>query len=316
MSLKIVYMGTPEFAVAPLKELTLSHHRVVAVVTGPDVRSGRGRKMRLTPVKELATRLGLAILTPESLKSPELLDELREFKADIFVVVAFRILPRSLYSLPRLGSINLHGSLLPRYRGAAPIQRALMDGAEETGLTVFSLADKVDTGGIVLQKNVSISPVDNFTTLASRMSALSGSVLIEALDLLESGDAQLETQDSSLATAAAKITAADREIDWDSPAVSIVNQIRGLAEAPGAFTNWRGKRLKVLGAKVCQPDRPLTTGEVTIAGKKICIGAGNGSALETLTLQPEGKKKMNAVDIINGQFLREGEKLGEVARNV
>ncbi len=313
MSLRIIYMGTPEFAAPPLKELNLSQHEVAAVVTGPDVRSGRGRKLRPTPVKELAQELGLPVLTPDSLKSPDLLEELREFKADVFVVVAFRILPQSLYSSPPLGSINLHGSLLPLYRGAAPIQRALMDGAKETGFTVFSLADKVDTGGMILQKKVPISSEDNFTTLSARMSELSGSALIEALDLLESGTAQLTAQDNSLATAAPKITASDREIDWDSPANVIVNQVRGLAEVPGAFTTWRDKRLKVLAAKVCEEHRALSAGEVAILAKKICIGAGDGSALEVLALQPEGKKKMNAVDIINGQFLREGEKLGEAA---
>jgi methionyl-tRNA formyltransferase len=316
MSLRIVYMGTPEFAVAPLKELSLSQHEVVAVVTGPDVRAGRGRKLRPTPVRELAHELGLPVLTPDSLKSPVLLEELREFKADVFVVVAFRILPRLLYTHPRLGSINLHGSLLPLYRGAAPIQRALMDGAQESGFTVFSLTDKVDTGGMILQKKVSISTEDNFTTLAAKISELSGPALIEALDLMESDTVQFMAQDNSLATAAPKITASDCVIDWSLSANSIVNQIRGLAEIPGAYTIWRGKRLKVLAAKVCEEHRALQASEVAILAKKICIGAGDGSALEVLALQPEGKKKMNAVDIINGQFLREGEKLGEVANQI
>ncbi len=326
MPLKIVFMGTPSFATFALRELAQSHHSVVAVVTGPDVRAGRGRVLRPTPVKELALELGLPVMAPSSLKSPDFAKELQEFAADIFVVVAFRILPRSIYSMPRLGSINLHGSLLPRYRGAAPIQRALMDGAEETGLTVFSLADKVDTGGTVLQKTMAIFPEDNFTTLAERMAKESGALLVEALDQMESGKAQIVAQDDSLATAAPKITAADCLIDWNSTAATIVNQVRGLSETPGAYTSWRGKRLKVLAAKVvaakesgggdCEPSRTLASGEVALSGKKICIGAGNGSALEVKVLQPEGKKKMKAVDIINGQFLRDGERIGAGADNV
>ncbi len=324
MPLKIVYMGTPSFATSALQDLTQSRHSVVAVVTGPDMRSGRGRQLRPTPVKELALQLGLPVMTPSSLKSPEFAGELSEYDADIFVVVAFRILPRSVYSAPRLGSINLHGSLLPLYRGAAPIQRALMDGATETGLTVFSLADKVDTGGTVLQQSMAILPEDNFTSLSAKMAAESGALLIEALDRMETGNVKLVAQDNSLATSAPKIVSVDRLIDWSTSSIAIVNQIRGLAETPGAYTTWRGKRLKVLGARVLTEEdcekiqlrQPLAVGEVTIAGKKICIGAGNGSRLELSALQPEGKKKMMAVDIINGQFLRDGERLGDDAESV
>ncbi len=281
----------------------------MTVVTGPDAQSGRGRKLGPTPVKETALELGLPVLTPVSLKAPEFIEELSGIGADVFVVVAFRILPHAVYSLPRLGSVNLHGSLLPRYRGAAPIQRALMNGETTTGLTVFTLADKVDTGRIILQKEIAIPPEDTFTTLAQRMSAQSGSALIEALDLLESGSVEFKEQDNALATSAPKITPADCVIDWNAPAGSIVNQIRGLAETPGAFTYWRGKRLKALAARVCDSTISLAAGEIALAGKRICVGAGDGAALELLTLQPEGKKKMSAVDMVNGHFFHNGERL-------
>lgn len=309
MSLNIVFMGTPEFATQPLRDLSQSEHSVTAVVTGPDAQSGRGRKLRPTPVKEVAMGLNLPVLTPVSLRAPEFVKELSGIAADVFVVVAFRILPRVVYSMPEFGSVNLHGSLLPRYRGAAPIQRALMNGETTTGLTVFSLADKVDTGRIILQKEMAILPEDTFTTLAQRMSAQSGPALIEALDLLESGNVEFKEQDNALATSAPKITPADCVIDWNASANSIVNQIRGLSETPGAFTFWRGKRLKALAARVCDSTVSLVAGEIALEGKRICVGAGDGAALELLTLQPEGKKKMSAVDLVNGQFLRNGERL-------
>lgn len=308
--MKIVYMGTPVFAVAPLKALHQSSHQTMAVITGEDKPSGRGRKLSPTPVKVCATELQLPTLTPGSLKDPELLDRLREYQADLFVVIAFRILPPELFALPRLGSVNIHASLLPGYRGAAPIQRALMNGDSETGLSAFFLEKRVDTGAIINQVTLPIAPADTYSSLVNSMSEASCSFLLETLELLESGKAKAISQDDTEATPAPKIKPAELQIDWNRPAVEIVNQIRGLSETPGAYTIHRGKRLKALAAKLIDsPPAHLHPGEVHLGANTVCVGTGQG-VLQLLIMKIEGKKTMDSQDMINGHLLNSGETLG------
>lgn len=309
--MNVVYMGTPDFAVPALKALHSSRHTALAVVTGPDKPSGRGRTLRPTPVRLAAEELSLKVLTPTSLKDSGFVSQLRDIGADLFVVIAFRILPEAVFTLPKFGSINIHASLLPKYRGAAPIQRALMNGETQSGLSAFLLEKSVDTGGVIAQLPESIQPDDTYSTLAARLSQLAGKFLVETIDALESGSAKPVKQDDEQATPAPKITADERIIDWRRPASEIVNQIRGLSEFPGAYSDWRGKRMQFLGAKLALDSNvSLAPGEARICGKKILIGAGDGGAIEPQTCKPEGKKALSASELINGQLIVSGEKLG------
>lgn len=309
--MNVVYMGTPDFAVPALKALHSSRHTALAVVTGPDKPSGRGRKLQPTPVRLAAEELSLKVLTPTSLKDSGFVSQLRDIGADLFAVIAFRILPEAVFTLPKFGSINIHASLLPKYRGAAPIQRALMNGETQSGLSAFLLEKSVDTGGVIAQLPESIQPDDTYSTLAARLSQLAGKFLVETIDALESGSARPVKQDDEQATPAPKIMADERIIDWRRPATEIVNQIRGLSEFPGAYSDWRGKRMQFLGAKLALDSNvSLAPGEARICGKKILIGAGDGGAIEPQTCKPEGKKALSASELINGQLIVSGEKLG------
>ena len=310
--MKLVYMGTPEFAVPPLEFLHNSRHSVVAVVTGPDKPSGRGRALKPTPVRETAIRFGISTLTPESVKDNSLVTNLREFDADIFVVVAFRILPEEVFTIPRHGSVNLHASLLPKYRGAAPINWALIEGEKETGLSVFQLKRKVDTGDVLLQERVEIKSADTFTTLSERMSRLAGPILLKSLDLIESGGARPQKQDSILISKAPKLTPELFRIDWTDNANNVVNLIRGLANTPGAYTMFRGKRLKILGAGVAEKSNTsVDPGNIDIRDGIPFVEAGATTLVELKRVQPEGKAQMSASDFVNGYRVEIGEKLGD-----
>ncbi len=309
--MNVVYMGTPEFAVPALRALHSSRHTALAVVTGPDKPSGRGRKLQPTPVRLAAEELSLKVLTPTSLKASGFVSQLREIGADLFVVIAFRILPEAVFSMPKFGSINIHASVLPKYRGAAPIQRALMNGESQSGLSAFLLEKSIDTGGVIAQISEMIQPGDTFSTLADRLSQLSGKFLVDAIDAIESGTAKPVRQDDASATPAPKIRADERRIDWRRPASEIVNQIRGLSEFPGAYSEWRGKKMIFLRARLApETGASLAPGEARVSGKKILIGAGDGGVIELQTCKPEGKKALSASELINGQLIVSGEKLG------
>jgi methionyl-tRNA formyltransferase len=315
--MNVVYMGTPEFARGPLDHLAHSRHRILAVVTGPDKPAGRGRHMLATPVKQHAQRLGLPVLTPASLKSDDLCARLAELNADLFAVVAFRVLPERLFTLPRLGSINVHASLLPKYRGAAPINWALINGDTETGLTSFFLKKDVDTGDMILQERTAIGEDETFDTLYARLSNLAGPFLVSTLDAIERGDRPVIPQDDRRACAAPKITPENAMIDFGFPAANVRNFVRGLATRPGAYTSARGKRLKVLA---CQP-ADITTNSDTrpgtiLADRKRLVVQCRASALELTRVVPEGKGEMDGVSFINGARLQPGEVLGEPVTQV
>jgi len=313
--MRIVFLGTPEYARVTLTCLCQSRHQVLAVVTGPAQKSGRGQKLLPTACYREAERRGLTVLTPSSLKDEGLYQYLRELQADVFVVCAFRILPPRLFSLPNHGSINVHASLLPKYRGAAPINWALINGEKTTGLTSFFLRKSVDTGEMILQEIVPIEDNDTFDTLYARMADLSGPFVLKTLDMIESGDVKPIPQDETQASRAPKIEPLDAMIDFGFPAERVRNFVRGMSTRPGAFTYFRKKRLKVHACAVENVSEKQNTrpGKVIEAGKKLVVQCDN-SAVELLRVVPEGKTEMDAGAFINGYRVKPGEIFGEIPR--
>ncbi|UCD63075.1 MAG: methionyl-tRNA formyltransferase [Candidatus Zixiibacteriota bacterium] len=310
--MKIVFMGTPAFACPPLEALHQSTHEVLAVVTGPDKPAGRGKKLTPSEVSQLADRLGCETLKPVSLKDDAFQRRIEAMQPDLIVVVAFRILPKKLFSLPKHGSINIHASLLPRYRGAAPINWALINGETETGLTSFRLKSKVDTGDIILQEKAVIDPDDRYDTLYERLSRLAGPFLLRTIDIIESGRHAPAPQDESQASAAPKIGPFDALIDFGFPAEKVRNFIRGLSSKPGAYTSFRGRKLKILSCRLSPQQGPPGTRPGSIINtKKILLVQCAESAIELTSLIPEGKKQMDGSSFINGFKPQPGEILGK-----
>jgi methionyl-tRNA formyltransferase len=309
--MRLLFFGTPKFARVALKKLLGSHHEVAAVVTAPDKPKGRGRKVSISDVKELALAEDLEILQPQNLKEAGFLERVKEIGAELFAVVAFRILPEKLYTIPRLGAINLHASILPRYRGAAPIERALMDGATTTGVTTFQIRRKVDTGDLLMTREVKIAETDTYEDLWPRLAEAGADILIETIDGLEAGSLTPQPQDSTAATDAPKITPEDCPIDWQRPAERIINQIRGLAGCADAFSWLGGKRLKILRAtRYERANGSAWPGEVIYADSEhgLIIAAGDGAVkLQEVCL--EGKKRMTAEAFLNGVRVTPGTKL-------
>ncbi len=291
-------MGTPDFAIPSLKKIIESKHELRAVVTAPDKERGRGQKISFTPVKELAIKNKLPVLQPEKLRDEEFVSQLKSFKPDLFVVVAFKILPREVFTIPAKGSFNLHASLLPKYRGAAPIQWSLIKGENETGVTTFALEDKVDTGNIFLQEKIDIEGNDNLGSLHDKLSLLGAEVVLKTIDLIDSGNFELKAQNSTLATPAPKITKEMCEINWQLPASDICNLIRGLSPVPGAFFIHEDKVIKVYKSSVTDNSN-LSPGEISQTKKQLIIGCGK-DALSIEELQQEGKKRLDIEAFLRG----------------
>jgi methionyl-tRNA formyltransferase len=268
--------------------------------------------MQPTPVYELAQRLGIPTLTPVSLKKPDFARAIAELKPDLIVVIAFRILPRSVFSIPRLGSVNIHASLLPKYRGAAPINWALINGEEETGLSSFFLKKSVDTGDVILQQATPIHENDSYDTLAGRLAKLSGPFLMQTIHAIESGNAEPLPQDDAAATPAPKLTPFDALIDFGFPARKVRNFVRGLSSRPGAYTTFRDKRIKILSAALSDLSVPPLSrpGEIISADRHLAVRCAD-TALELLQVVPEGKKPMDGHSFINGFHPQTGEIFGE-----
>lgn len=296
--MKIIFWGTPDFAVPSLKILFESNHQILAVVTSPDKERGRGQKVTYTPVKEFALRNNIPILQPEKINTPEFIQNLKVLEAELFVVVAFRILPRAIFTLPKYGSFNLHASLLPKYRGAAPIQWAIMKGETETGVTSFALEDKVDTGNMYQQKNIPILDEDDFGSLQDRLSLLGAEVVLETINMIESGNARLRKQEDTLATPAPKISKEILQIDWKNSAESIHNLIRAFSPYPGAFFIHRQKLIKIFKSRI-DNNLVLEPGQILQQKDKLFIGCGL-ETLEILLIQIEGRKKMTAAELLRG----------------
>ena len=306
--MRIVFMGTPEFALPSLRILLEHNYNIVSVVTSPDKPQGRGQKVSPSPVKELALARDLRLLQPESLKAPDLVSTLAHLQPDLIVVVAFRILPRELFTLPRCGSVNLHASLLPKYRGAAPINWAIINGELETGVTTFFLREKVDTGSIILQARVRIGADETAGELHDRLADLGGEVVLQTVRQIELGTVQPQTQDESLASPAPKIFKEDCRIDWRHPAERVRNRIRGLSPYPAAFTLHAGKSLKIYKARIV-PDSPGgAPGTVAAQGGRLFVNTA-GNPLEILEVQQEGRRRMGVEEFLRGYKITSGEQL-------
>jgi methionyl-tRNA formyltransferase len=294
-------MGNPDFAVPALRGLCKSDHTVAGVVTGSDKPSGRGRRIRFSPVKEAALTLGLPVLQPDSLKDDKFIRELKDLKPDLAVVVAFSILPPELINIPKSGTINLHASLLPKYRGAAPINRAIMNGETETGVSVFFIEETVDTGTLILLKRTEIGAEETAGELYKRLSTLGAEALIEAVDSIEKGDVQPREQNHEQATKAPKIKKEEGAVDWRLPAVQIFNRIRGLYPVPGCYTYYKGKRIGLCKSRPLEfPESGVLPGQwVQAPEKKILVKTGEG-VLDVFVLKPENKKEMSGDEFIRG----------------
>jgi len=309
--LKIVFMGTPEFAVVSLQKLLDNKIPVVGVVTGPDKPSGRGLQVQPTPVKKLALLAGLPILQPDKLREPQFIQSLREWQADLFLVVAFRILPPEVFTLPPLGTINVHAALLPKYRGAAPIQWAIINGETETGVTTFFIDEKMDTGEMILQTKTPIGEFETAGKLHDRMAVLGAGLLVETLAQIATGNVQRQPQ-AGASSLAPKITKELAAIDWKKSAREIFNFVRGMNPAPGAFTTLQGRHLKIFRAHViAEAGSGSEAGTVLKADVKqgeLIIQTGGG-LLAIDELQLEGKRRMSAAEFLRGHQIRNHEKL-------
>ena len=302
-------MGTPEFAVPSLERLAQTTHELAAVVTRPDRPQGRGQRVASPPVKTAAERLGLPVLQPESLKDPAALEQLRGFGADLFVVVAFVILPRTVLGIPERGCINVHPSLLPRYRGAAPINWAVIRGERETGITTFLLTPRVDGGEILYQQETAIGADETAGELHDRLMVMGAEVLAETVDALDRGDTTPRPQPEAGVTRAPKLSREDGRIDWESDGESIRNLVRGTNPFPGAFTVFRGRELKV--HRVTPKAAAGVPGEVLRADGKEGVAVGTGSdALELVQVQPAGKRRMSGSGFVRGYRVAVGERMG------
>lgn len=303
MGMRVIFMGTPEFAVASLEAILSAGFNVVAVVTAPDRPGGRGMKPMESAVKKCAASHGLHLLQPEKLRDPEFLSELRSLQADLQVVVAFRMLPELVWNMPPHGTINLHGSLLPHYRGAAPINRAIMDGATETGVTTFRLKHEIDTGDILMRRSMSIGLDETAGELHDRMKAIGAELLVETLRAIESG-IEVETPQDQIPAGelrrAPKIFSEDCLIDWAADAKHIHDQIRGLSPVPGAFTRFEDKMLKIFRSSFECVKHGLPPGSVDTNGNTYLKFATSDGWVHALEIQLEGKKRMPVADFLRG----------------
>lgn len=311
----ILFMGTAEFAVPLLAAILNSNHKLIGVITQPDRPFGRGLKFHSTPIKQFALQHQIPVTTPESIKNPAELENIQQLNPEAIVVAAYgKILPPALLNIPRFGCINVHGSLLPKYRGAAPIQWALIRGETATGITTMYMNDKMDQGDIIFQEKIPILPEDNYGSLSIKLAQLGGQLLINTLTAIESGTAPRIQQQHEEATLAPKITNLDGQIDWKQPALQIVNRIRGVTPFPGAFTTINGKRLRVLQAQPTQGKTNISPGVVLVVGKHDEIGlivqSGEETAVQLLQVQPESGKSMTATQFARGHRLTESTQFG------
>jgi methionyl-tRNA formyltransferase len=310
MAFDLVFCGTPQFAV-PILEKLVEAFNVQLVVTQPDRPKGRGLELVSSPVKKAAVALGLPIYQPEKIKqNEELRARLLEIAPAAIIVVGYgRIVPSWMLALPKYGNINLHASLLPKYRGAAPIQWAIANGETVTGVTTMRIDEGLDTGNILLQQELAISPEDTSETLAPRLAALGAELMIETLLGLEGGTIHPEPQNTAEATLAPLLKKEDGRIDFLRSAPEIYNRLRGFQPWPGAFTTFRGKNLNVTAARPASTRVPES--QLLVNDGRLFVGCGESSALELLEVQPEGKKRISAGDFVHGYRPQPGERLGE-----
>lgn len=310
--MKIIFAGTPVFAATALEELIHAGHQIVMVLTQPDRPAGRGMKTVASAVKLLAQQHDLAILQPQTLKTPEIQAQLEALNADVMIVAAYGlILPQAVLGIPRQGCLNIHASILPRWRGAAPIQRALLAGDDETGITIMQMDAGLDTGNILLEHKIKIAPDDTAQSLHDRLSLLGALSIVEILVQLQQGELVPVVQNETQACYAAKITKAEAEIDWRLPAEQIDRVVRAFNPTPGAYTFFQGMVLKIWRAKI-RAGECGQPGEIVAAGRDgISVACGSG-LLQVEMLQKPGGKKMNVADFLAGNNFQPGERFSLV----
>lgn len=309
----LVFCGTPQFAVPTLEHMVRAGHSVRLVVTQPDRPSGRGQQFAAAPVKLAAQRLGLPITQPDKIKSNDAFRrQLEALRPEAIIVAGYgRIIPPWMIALPPLGNLNVHASLLPKYRGAAPIQWAIANGEIVTGVTTMRIDAGLDTGDILLQAAVPIRASDNAVTLSGKLAEIGAALLVETLQRLQAGTLTPTPQDDAQATLAPILTKEDGQIDFRRKALEVWNRLRGFQPWPGAYTRLRGKQVQINAARPLSEESKLKAGELRVEGQRLLAGCGGNTALELLELQPEGKKKMSASDFVNGHRPQPGELLGE-----
>jgi methionyl-tRNA formyltransferase len=297
MGMKLIFMGTPAFAVPTLERLVESGHEVVAVFTQPDRPKGRGQRDAMPPVKEAALRLGIAVHQPERVKRPETVEQIRAIKPDAIVVVGYgQIIPKSILDIPPKGIINVHASLLPKYRGAAPIQWAIARGETRTGVTTKRINDGLDKGDLLLKWETEIGPEEMAPELGARLAQAGADLLVRTL--AELPRIKPQPQDDAQATYAPILNKEDGRIDWRRPAREILNRMRGFDPWPGAYTSLRGQKLQIWNAAIGEPK--LAPGALRTIHKKLYAGCGEGESIELREVQLEGKKRMTAAAFLNG----------------
>jgi len=302
MSLKIVFAGTPDFAARHLAALLASPHRIVGVYSQPDRPAGRGKKLTASPVKQLAQQHDLPVFQPPSLRDPQAQAELASLDADVMVVVAYGlILPKAVLEMPRLGCLNVHGSLLPRWRGAAPIQRALWAGDRETGVTIMQMDEGLDTGDMLFKARCAIDATDTSASLYDKLAELGPPALLQTLEQLQQGDITPQQQDETQACYAAKLSKQEARLDWQQPAVALERCVRAFNPWPVAYAEIAGQQVKVWQAEVVVLTEPATPGTVIRAdGEGILVATGH-DGLSLQTLQLPGKKATSARDLLNAR---------------
>lgn len=302
--LRIIFMGTPEFAVASLETLVESKLNVVAVITAPDKPQGRGQKLVFSPVKECALKHGIAVLQPTNLKSPEFLEELKSYNANLQIVVAFRMLPEVVWAMPSLGTFNLHASLLPQYRGAAPINWAIINGEKETGVTTFFLKHEIDTGSIIFQEKEPIHDSDDVGVLYDRLMNRGAQLVLKTVRAIETGDfPSVPQSEKEEIKHAPKIFKETCQIYWNQPSTKIINFIRGLSPYPAAWTVLNGKTFKVFKGESAVSSKQLVAGQIDTDNKTYLRIKTSDGWVSIVEFQPEGKKRMMIEEFFRGNKL-------------
>ena len=309
----LIFCGTPQFAVPTLDALVAAGHQIQLVVSQPDRPSGRGRQLAIPAVKQRALELGLPVTQPAAIKhNAEFRAQVEALKPRAIIVVAYgRIIPKWMLDLPPLGNINLHASLLPKYRGAAPIQWAIANGEQVTGATTMRLDEGLDTGAIMLQRELTMGPDENAIQISALLAKSGAELMVETLRQAEGGRVQPRPQDDSHATLAPVLKKEDGRIDFSRPAQLTYNRLRGFQPWPGAFTSFRGKQLQITGARPLPPGEELMPpGRIRVLDQRLLAGCGQDTILELLELQPEGKRRISAAEFINGYRPQGGEQMG------
>lgn len=305
--MRVIFMGTPEFSVETLEALIEAGHEVCLVVTQPDKPRGRGKEVQFTPVKETAVSHEIPVYQPKRVKQPECVDELRKYRADVIVVVAFgQILPKEILDLTPYGCINVHASLLPKYRGAAPIQWAIIDGEAVTGVTTMQMDEGLDTGDMILKREIPILSNETGDSLHDKLAAAGAALCVETLEALEDGTAVFEHQGESPTKYAKMLTKDLGQIRWSQPAPEIERLVRGLNSWPSAYTDWEGKVMKIWQADVLEEDEDAAPGTITKVSKDAFYVQTGAGQLKVKELQIPGKKRMDAGSFLRGYQVKEG----------